>query len=62
MWINEVCSREIVDSGDLKNKEQLDIIRKDIEEADHGYTFDIGSFYYKNEKLDTLDELAERLF
>lgn len=65
MRINQITSEKTVDSGSIKIKEQLDIIQKDIEENKVDFPiegYSNMSIYYKNGKLNSLEELAERLF
>lgn len=64
-WIEEIISEKTVNAGIIKNKEQLNIIQKDIEKYEEDFPiagYSNISIYYKNEKLNTLGELSERLF
>ena len=64
MWINKITSQKIVALGNIKSKEQLSIIQKDIEENSWDNLLGLSNvgIYYKDEELSTLEELAEKLF
>ena len=65
-WIRETTSKKTVDSGKIKNKEDLEMIQKDIDESNKINYFYPGhsnaGIYYQDERLNTLEELSEKLF
>ena len=64
-WLNEVTSERITDKGNIENKEQLNIIKEEIDKYNDNFYIDGYSnfeIYFKNERLKSIEELAERLF
>ena len=62
-WIAEVISEKKIVSGKINNKEDWNVIRKDIEE--NYFVYPTGNnnvtIQYKDIKLNTLDELMDKL-